>query len=195
MAVEVLPGEAAGAGTVAAQVAEFHDRLGLPVVLVGDRGDAHRPAHPRGPASRGGPPSGHRAPLHRPPRFGRGRRGEPQALRPAELGRVLFRPLPGGPSGGLPQLPARRGAPPQARNLLPAIEKRLEAIATAARRERRPLRGAARIRKRVGVLVGPLEVEEHFLTETTGASFAVRRNAIAPRESAGPPTARHSNPW
>ena len=61
-------------------------------------------------------------------------------------------------------------------DLLRSTEKKLEAVAAATRRERRPLRGTERIGRRVGAVIGKFKMAKHFLSETTDTSFTYRRN-------------------
>ncbi len=180
VAVEVFPGDTADPGTVAAQVAKLRDRFGLrQLVLVGDRGmltarriredlspeegfrwvTALRSADIRALVEAG---------AVNPTLFDRRDLAEISSDRyPGERLVVCFNP----------RLAEERRR--KREDLLAATEKRLEAIAAATRRERRPLRGAARIGKRVGALIGRFKVEKHFLTEITDDSFAFRRNEDA----------------
>jgi hypothetical protein len=60
--------------------------------------------------------------------------------------------------------------------LLRATEADLEAIAGAAAREKRPLRGKDKIALRVGKVINRHKVAKHFITEVTETSFSFRRN-------------------
>lgn len=180
VAVEVFPGDTADPGTVAAQVAKLRDRFGLrQLVLVGDRGmlTARRIREDLGPeegfrwvtALRSADIRGLvEAGAVNPTLFDRRDLAEISSDRyPGERLVVCFNP----------RLAEERRR--KREDLLVATEERLEAIADATRRERRPLRGAARIGKRVGALIGRFKVEKHFLTEITDTSFAFRRNEDA----------------
>ena len=180
VAVEVFPGDTADPGTVAAQVAKLRDRFGLrQLVLVGDRGmltarriredlspeegfrwvTALRSADLRALVEAG---------AVNPTLFDRRDLAEISSDRyPGERLVVCFNP----------RLAEERRR--KREDLLASTEKRLEAVAAATRRERRPLRGAARIGKRVGALIGRFKVEKHFLTEITDTSFVFRRNEDA----------------
>jgi transposase len=60
--------------------------------------------------------------------------------------------------------------------LLQATEKKLEEIAVATRRAKRPLRGKARIALRVGKVVNHYKVAKHFVLEITEDSFSYHRD-------------------
>ena len=180
VAVEVFPGDTADPGTVAAQVAKLRDRFGLrQLVLVGDRGmlTARRIREDLSPEEGFRRVTALRSADIRalveagavnPTLFDRRDLAEISSDRyPGERLVVCFNP----------RLAEERRR--KREDLLAATEKRLEAIAAATRRERRPLRGAARIGKRVGALIGRFKVEKHFLTEITDDSFAFRRNEDA----------------
>lgn len=60
--------------------------------------------------------------------------------------------------------------------LLEATERKLEKIAAATRRPKRPLRGADRIGVRVGRVLQKYKVGKHFDYEITDSGFTYRRN-------------------
>jgi transposase len=60
--------------------------------------------------------------------------------------------------------------------LLQSTEKELEKIAKATRRERSPLRGAAKIGVRLGKVLGRFKVGKHFETTVSDDSFSYQRN-------------------
>lgn len=68
--------------------------------------------------------------------------------------------------------------------LLAATEKKLEEIAAATRRERRPLRGAAKIGLRVGKVLNHYKVGKHFVLEIEEDRFAYRRDEARIAEEA-----------
>jgi hypothetical protein len=61
-------------------------------------------------------------------------------------------------------------------DLLRATEAELEKVRTACSRERRPLRGAAKIGLRVGRVIGRYKMAKHFITEITEGSFSFSAN-------------------
>jgi hypothetical protein len=61
--------------------------------------------------------------------------------------------------------------------LLRATEEKLEEIAAATRRERRPLRGSEKIALKVGAVLGRSKVAKHFRHEITENSFRYARDA------------------
>lgn len=61
--------------------------------------------------------------------------------------------------------------------LLQATEEKLEKIAAATRRERRPLAGKDRIGVRVGKILGASKVAKHFTYEITETGFTFERDA------------------
>ena len=177
VAVEVFPGNTADPRTVAAQVQKLRDRFGLrQVVLVGDRGmltserirEDLRPEEGfrwvtalRSSAIRALVADGQVNPTL----FDRRDLAEISSdLFPGERLVVCFNP----------RLEAERRR--KREDLLRSTEKKLEAVAAATRRERRPLRGTERIAKRVQAVIGKFKMAKHFLTETTDTSFTYRRN-------------------
>jgi len=64
-------------------------------------------------------------------------------------------------------------------DLIAATEKKLEAVAAATRRAKRPLRGAAEIGLRVGKLWNRFKVAKYFTPRITETSFAYARDAEA----------------
>ena len=60
--------------------------------------------------------------------------------------------------------------------LMVAAEKKLEAIAAATRRPRRPLRDPARINYRIGEALGPKKVAKYFRWEMTAAGLSYQRD-------------------
>jgi transposase len=65
------------------------------------------------------------------------------------------------------------------RELLEATERQLETVARAVAREKRPLRGAARIGLRVGKIIGRFKMAKHFKLTITNASFRYERDEQA----------------
>jgi hypothetical protein len=61
--------------------------------------------------------------------------------------------------------------------LVRATEEKLEEIAAATRRERRPLRGSEKIALKVGAVLGRSKVAKHFRHEITENSFRYARDA------------------
>ena len=61
-------------------------------------------------------------------------------------------------------------------DLLAATENRLQTIAAATRRARRPLRGTERIALRVGKVINHYKMAKHFHTEITDTTFSFSRN-------------------
>ena len=60
--------------------------------------------------------------------------------------------------------------------LLQATEKRLDALVTATKRERRPVRGVAKIALRAGGIVGKHKMKKHFTLTITDHAFSYERN-------------------
>ncbi len=73
-----------------------------------------------------------------------------------------------------PLLAAERARKREA--LLASTEAELEAVATACRRERRPLRGKDKIALRVGKLINHYKVGKHFILDFANDSFTFRRD-------------------
>jgi transposase len=61
-------------------------------------------------------------------------------------------------------------------DLMAAAEKKLDAIAAATRRKRRPLRDPARINYRIGEALGPKKVAKYFRWEITAAGLSYQRD-------------------
>ncbi len=61
-------------------------------------------------------------------------------------------------------------------SLLAATEKQLQAIATATRRQKRPLRGKDAIALRVGKVIGKYKMAKHFHTEITDTALSFSRD-------------------
>lgn len=68
--------------------------------------------------------------------------------------------------------------------LLEATEKKLEKVAAATRREKRPLRGRDRIGVRVGKVLGASKVAKHFRYEITDEAFIFERDEASIRAEA-----------
>jgi transposase len=65
------------------------------------------------------------------------------------------------------------------RELLEATERQLATVAKAVARDRRPLRGAAKIGLRVGKVIGRFKMAKHFKFTITDASFQYERDQQA----------------
>ena len=177
VAVEVFAGNTADPKTLGVQIAKIRKRFGFKrVVLVGDRGmltearirEELKPIDGldwitalRAPAIRKLVEAGDLCPSL----FDQRDLGEiTSSMYPGERLVVCRNPL-------LADERARKR-----RELLAATEQELDKIAQAARRTRRPLRGADKIGLRVGKVLNKFKVGKHFELEIADQSFSYLRN-------------------
>ena len=178
LAVEVFEGNTADPKTVAAQIRKLRDKFGLKrVILVGDRGLLTEARLREDLAPEEGLEwiTALRAPAIR------------ELAQSGAVQRSLFdeRDLaeitdPAYPGERLiacrnPLLADERGR--KRRELLAATERELDKIVKATARQRRPLRGEAKIALRVGRVLGRRKMAKHFRLEITDRSFRYERNA------------------
>jgi hypothetical protein len=177
VAVEVYPGNTGDPTTLADQIAKVRTRFGLSrVVFVGDRGlltsarirdelapipgldwvSALRSEQIRKLAEGGGPL-------------------QLSLFDDTDLAEITHPDFPGERLIACknPLLEAERVRKREA--LLQATERELERIATATRREKRPLRGQDQIGLRVGKVLGRFKMAKHFALTITETNFTYRR--------------------
>ncbi|GAB4233198.1 MAG: hypothetical protein Kow00109_05880 [Acidobacteriota bacterium] len=185
IAIEVFSGDTADPATLGRQIAKIRRRFGLRrVVFVGDRGlvTSRRIAEELRPVEGLDWITALRADTIR--RLAHQGVIQPSLFDERDLAEVYCPDFPGEPLVVCrnPLLADQRAR--RREELLGATARELDKIIAATGRERRPLRGRAKITLRVGKVLNRYKVAKHFELEITDESFTYRRNEARIAEEA-----------